>query len=198
MKLRKGFTLIELLVVIAIIALLMAILMPALQRVRKQARSVACLSKLKQWGIFFSMYADDYNGKFMRGFTASPANRWVYALGDYYKWDDEFTCCPNAMKPWVDEYGVDSGAEGTGIGATIAWGYMNQGHWKKPMKGSYGINGWVVDAPAGSEPHSGTPNMFWRGPTVAGAGYVPLFLEAQRYNGWALETDTPPPFDGER
>jgi prepilin-type N-terminal cleavage/methylation domain-containing protein len=198
MNVKKGFTLIELLVVIAIIALLMAILMPALQRVRKQARSVACLSKLKQWGIFFSMYADDYNGKFMRGFTASPANRWVYALGDYYKWDDEFTCCPNATKPWVDEYGVDSGAEGTGVGATMAWGYINQGHWKKQMKGSYGINGWVVDAPAGSEPHNGNPNMFWRGPTVAGAGYVPLFLEAQRYNGWALETDTPPPFDGER
>ena len=58
----KAFTLIELLVVIAIIALLMAILMPALQRVKKQARTVVCLTKLKQWAIYFSMYAEDYDG----------------------------------------------------------------------------------------------------------------------------------------
>jgi prepilin-type N-terminal cleavage/methylation domain-containing protein len=168
MNKQKGFTLIELLVVIAIIALLMS--------------------------IYFAMYADDYDGRFMRGFTASPqANRWVSALGDYYKWDDEFTCCPNAYKPWVDEYGVNSGAEGSalGVGVTMAWGYMNQGHWKKPMKGSYGINGWCVDPQPGK-------NWFWRGPTVAGAGYVPLFLEAQRYNGWALQTDRPPSYSGER
>ncbi len=201
MNKQKAFTLIELLVVIAIIALLMSILMPAMQRVKKQARSVACLSKLKQWGVFFAMYADDYEGRFMMGFTASPrANRWVYALGDYYKWDDEFTCCPNAYKPWVDEYGVNSGAEGSalGVGVTMAWGYMNQGHWKKQMKGSYGINGWCVDPQPGNEPHSGGVNWFWRGPNVAGAGYAPLFLEAQRYNGWALHTDRPPTYSGER
>ena len=48
---RRGFTLIELLVVIAIIALLMAVLMPALSKAKKQARSTACLSNLKQIGL---------------------------------------------------------------------------------------------------------------------------------------------------
>jgi len=201
----SGFTLIELLVVIAIIALLMAILMPALQRVKFQARSVACISKLKQWGLFFSMYAEDYNSRFMKGFSNQPtANRWVNALGDYYKWDDEFTCCPNATKPWVDKNGVNSNAEGTDIGVTMAWGYISQSHWiymgeQQQMKGSYGINGWVVDPDPGEEPHQerGGPECFWRGPSVAGAGYVPLFMEGQRYNGMPLHTDTPPAYSGE-
>jgi prepilin-type N-terminal cleavage/methylation domain-containing protein len=199
-----GFTLIELLVVIAIIALLMAILMPALQRVKNQAKSVACISKLKQWGLFFSMYAEDNDGRFMLGFSNNPtANRWVYALGDYYKWDDEFTCCPNASKPWVDENGIDSGAEGTEVGSIMAWGYISQGHWmyngeQQQMKGSYGINGWVVNPDPGEEPHKerGGPECFWRGPSAKGAGYVPLFTEAKRYNGMPLHTDTPPAING--
>lgn len=196
---RKAFTLIELLVVIAIIALLMSILMPALNRVKKQARSVACLSKLKQWGLFFAMYAEDNDGQLMEGFTAQPtANRWVYALGEYYKWDDEFTCCPNATKPWVDEYGSDSHAEGSDVGVIMAWGYTNQSHWAKQMKGSYGINGWCVNPQPGREPHSGAPESFYRTPSVAGAAYAPLFMEAQRYNGWALHTDRPPAYSGER
>ena len=69
---RRAFTLIELLVVIAIIALLMAILMPSLQRVRKQARAVVCLSHLKQWGPVWSMYCGDNNGYLPRRIDVWP------------------------------------------------------------------------------------------------------------------------------
>ena len=67
---RCAFTLIELLVVIAIIALLMSILMPSLNRARKQARTVACLANLKQWGYIWHMYTEDSGGKFNTGGTA--------------------------------------------------------------------------------------------------------------------------------
>jgi prepilin-type N-terminal cleavage/methylation domain-containing protein/prepilin-type processing-associated H-X9-DG protein len=63
----KGFTLIELLVVIAIIALLMAILMPVLNRAREQGRRAVCLNNLKQLAMTWIMYADENEGKLVNG-----------------------------------------------------------------------------------------------------------------------------------
>ncbi len=89
---RRGFTLIELLVVIAIIALLMAILMPSLQRARKQARAVACLSNLKQWGPIWSMYCEDNNGYFHNRISI-----WHNLVRPYYS-DPKICFCPMATQ----------------------------------------------------------------------------------------------------
>ena len=76
MKRNKGFTLIELLVVIAIIAVLMGILMPALTRVREQARQRSCGTRVRQHVLTLLMYADDYNTKFPMGGGGS----WLWDL----------------------------------------------------------------------------------------------------------------------
>lgn len=67
MKNRSGFTLIELLVVIAIIAILAAILFPVFAQAREKARSITCLSNLKQIGTGVIMYVQDYDETYMPG-----------------------------------------------------------------------------------------------------------------------------------
>ena len=61
---RRNFTLVELLVVIAIIAILAALLMPVLDKARKAGQAASCQNNLKQQGVAFIAYADDYNGNY--------------------------------------------------------------------------------------------------------------------------------------
>ncbi len=98
MRKQDGFTLIELLVVIAIIALLLAILMPALQRVKKQAETVACKANLHEWALVLVMYTDDNDGLLMDGYGGGIDGTWVGGLRDYYQ-EPKIRVCPTATKP---------------------------------------------------------------------------------------------------
>ena len=82
MRKLSGFTLIELLVVIAIIAILMAILMPALNRVKEQGKRAVCLSNLKQLTLAWIMYADDNGGKLVNGETAEQPRLKTTVIGN--------------------------------------------------------------------------------------------------------------------
>ncbi len=106
-----GFTLIELLVVVAIIALLIAILLPSLNRARAQARTALCLSRIAQFGKAFLMYADDYDGVFP--FTATLHE--TRSQG------------PNTIENWLCDWGEYGSAEAQTAIEDVA--YTSQDLW---------------------------------------------------------------------
>jgi prepilin-type N-terminal cleavage/methylation domain-containing protein/prepilin-type processing-associated H-X9-DG protein len=198
MRKRRGFTLIELLVVIAIIALLMAILMPALARVKKQAKSVACQALLKQWGVIWSMYCDDNNGKFSRGLVRGAGwhrGEWIICLRSLYRTKTDILRCPAAIKRRPD---------GNEWGGTFNTYYMPIGGSGSSLGGeepSYGANNWIYDPLPNESDIQGRPAEWnWRHKDVAQAFQVPVFADTMWRGGGPSEIGTggdPPQFDGQ-
>jgi prepilin-type N-terminal cleavage/methylation domain-containing protein len=156
----NAFTLIELLVVIAIIALLMAVLLPALQRVRKQAKAMVCQSHLRQWGMALTAYTEDNQGRFpatMSGMDALWLLRGAFISNKDPNGPDDslhgfrtkdIVCCPMATQP------SGRGSSGGGVGgmswfgrsykfelaqgsAFVAWEITSP---TPAFRGSYGFN----------------------------------------------------------
>jgi prepilin-type N-terminal cleavage/methylation domain-containing protein len=186
---RQGFTLIELLVVIAIIALLMSILMPALARVRRQARGVACMANLHQWSLIWKMYCDDNHGYWLSGQykgTTSGAGSgrwWFLPISEQYEQEPDMRVCPEATKPPVQ------GNIGT---------WHNQAWQTGEYIGSYGPNGWMCNLPAGMDGIWGRSgrDQYWRRPEVPGASNIPMFLGMWWVDAWPRHTDPPAQFTG--
>ncbi len=94
---KRCFTLIELLVVVAIIAVLVAILLPALNSARDRARTISCLSNLRQTGVAFLYYVDDNNGTYPQGYASGG---WPNRLRPYVK--SQFAVFHYYAHPGVD------------------------------------------------------------------------------------------------
>jgi len=181
MRKGRGFTLIELLVVIAIIALLMAILMPALSRVKKQAQSVASMARLKSWGLMFKFYTDEYDGKFNPGWGVGEATLWPNALRPYYRDDWEMLLCPTATR--IDE----QGREGTFMAMTRTLATPSGG--SQYYAFSYGINSWTnhMYGPRGDRPE----DCFWKTTAHTGQYNIPVFADSTWHDAWPREMDAP-------
>ncbi len=132
---RRGFTLIELLVVIAIVSILAAILFPVFGRARENARRSSCSSNLRQLGLAFMQYAQDYDEQFP--FSKSTDNFWTVSTLPYTKSMQLLRCPSDKRSDWVDTFAELNSAPG---GTT-------------KRKTSYTVNGYFV--PSESKPEYG-------------------------------------------
>jgi prepilin-type N-terminal cleavage/methylation domain-containing protein len=197
MKARQAFTLIELLVVLSIVALLMAILLPTLQQVRKQAKAAACQAKLRQWGLVFSMYMNEHNDQFINGEGTSAPGRWMSCARPYYGNVEELFLCPMATRYELnknDPKWEGDLAAGYGAGSKFTAWKFDLGPWSQGGKTLlYGGYGWNFFVPMTYCAYASGLKML---PAPA-RSLMPFLLDCVGPSAYGSWLDDPPAYDGD-